>query len=306
LGASFNGTANINNFFSEVITKDVGGVAQGITMDSAIYGGYSQLFKYWGNGGSTCPMYFTNYGGNNLTGLYLSWQATSFTSTSDRRLKKDITPVNNVVDKIKNCGLYTFIKCSYGTNELDFCMYYFKTNNLNSQYNDIIDYFVDNNCNEKEKIQYTKEYFKYQLNKNINELRNKLNNQSITQEEFDLELRKIYEKYNNISDNEFEEKKLSLFKFNYSNKEVGILAQEWTKNFPEIITKNDTTGELGVQYDRVGSIAIQGINELNEIIKTQQQKIDQMHDIIKTQQQKIDQMQNEIQSILTKIQTITS
>jgi hypothetical protein len=53
-------------------------------------------------------LYFSNAGTLNLTGLYLAPSATSFTSTSDERLKSDIEPITGILDKIKNIRVAGF------------------------------------------------------------------------------------------------------------------------------------------------------------------------------------------------------
>jgi len=46
-------------------------------------------------------LYVTNAGGSNLTGVYLASGGTSWTSTSDERLKRNITPLSGLLSKIK-------------------------------------------------------------------------------------------------------------------------------------------------------------------------------------------------------------
>jgi Chaperone of endosialidase len=53
-------------------------------------------------------LYVTNAGSGNLTGVYLASGATSWTSTSDERLKTDITPVTGILDKIKRIRVVAF------------------------------------------------------------------------------------------------------------------------------------------------------------------------------------------------------
>ena len=54
----------------------------------------------WGAGDDR--LYVTNASGSNLTGVYLDVGATSWTSTSDERLKSNIEPVTGLLGKIKN------------------------------------------------------------------------------------------------------------------------------------------------------------------------------------------------------------
>ncbi len=49
---------------------------------------------------SNARIYMTNNGSSNLTGAYLSKGGTTWTSTSDRRLKKNIEPINKGLDAI--------------------------------------------------------------------------------------------------------------------------------------------------------------------------------------------------------------
>ncbi len=53
-------------------------------------------------------LYITNAGTGNLTGVYLASGATALTSTSDERLKTDITPVTGILDKIKKIRVVAF------------------------------------------------------------------------------------------------------------------------------------------------------------------------------------------------------
>src|SRR5208337_2367475 len=53
-------------------------------------------------------LYVTNDGRFDLTGVYLASGATSWTSTSDERLKTDIVPVTGILDKIKKIRVVAF------------------------------------------------------------------------------------------------------------------------------------------------------------------------------------------------------
>ena len=53
-------------------------------------------------------LYFTNNGSGNLTGVYLAQGATSFTSTSDERLKSDVEPISGILEKIKDIRVVSF------------------------------------------------------------------------------------------------------------------------------------------------------------------------------------------------------
>ena len=57
---------------------------------------------------SDSRLYFSNNGLGNLTGLYLASGATSFTSTSDERLKTDVEPVSGILAKIKDIRVVGF------------------------------------------------------------------------------------------------------------------------------------------------------------------------------------------------------
>lgn len=53
-------------------------------------------------------LYVTNAGSANLTGLYLASGATSWTSTSDERLKRNITPLSGLLGKIKGIRVASY------------------------------------------------------------------------------------------------------------------------------------------------------------------------------------------------------
>jgi hypothetical protein len=53
-------------------------------------------------------LYVTNDGPADLTGVYLASGATSWTSTSDERLKTNIVPVTGILDKVKNIRVVAF------------------------------------------------------------------------------------------------------------------------------------------------------------------------------------------------------
>ena len=62
-------------------------------------------------------LYVTNNGGGDLTGVYLASAATSWTSTSDERLKTDIEPVTGILDKIRDIRVVGFNMASLGVDE---------------------------------------------------------------------------------------------------------------------------------------------------------------------------------------------
>ena len=62
-------------------------------------------------------LYVTNAGSSNLTGVYLASGATSWTSTSDERLKTDIEPVTGILEKIKNIRVVGFNMASLSVDE---------------------------------------------------------------------------------------------------------------------------------------------------------------------------------------------
>lgn len=53
-------------------------------------------------------LYVTNNGGGDLTGVFLAPAATSWTSTSDERLKTDIEPLTGILEKIKRIRVVGF------------------------------------------------------------------------------------------------------------------------------------------------------------------------------------------------------
>ncbi len=65
----------------------------------------AHIFRY---GSVDNRLYFSNNGSGNLTGVYLASGATSFTSTSDERLKSQIEPVKGILEKINSIRVVSF------------------------------------------------------------------------------------------------------------------------------------------------------------------------------------------------------
>ncbi len=55
---------------------------------------------YYGTGTNAKDIVVSNNGGHNLTGVMLTWGATAWVASSDRRAKKDIIPMDNCLDNI--------------------------------------------------------------------------------------------------------------------------------------------------------------------------------------------------------------
>lgn len=130
-------------------------------------------------------LYVTNNGGANLTGVYLASGATSWTSTSDERLKRNITPLSGLLGKIKGIRVaaYDMATVSAGTDGPQVDM-------------------------------------------------------------------------------------------STTRHEVGSIAQDWLKDFPELVVKPKAPGQFyGLDYDRIGVVALGAVQELHTVVEQKDAEI---------------------------------
>ena len=75
-------------------------------------------------------------------------------------------------------------------------------------------------------------------------------------------------------------KELNVVHYDYKNREaqehqvLGLLAQEVLPHFPELVSRDDEDGYMGLDYSGFGVVAIRAIQEQQEIIDEQVQQID--------------------------------
>ncbi len=70
----------------------------------------------------------------------------------------------------------------------------------------------------------------------------------------------------------------ALYKLNDSGiAQIGVIAQEIRAVFPEAVSGEETEGRyLGVSYNAIASIALQGVKELNDAVKSLRTKVETM------------------------------
>jgi hypothetical protein len=142
-------------------------------------------------------LYITNNGTSNLTGVYLASGGTSLTSTSDERLKSNIEPVTNILDKIKDIRVVGFNMATLSVDKT--------TGEMN------IDRHTPPRKTKSGKV---------------------------------------------IKD------------------QIGTIAQDWIPNFPELVIEPETDKQFyGLNYDRIGIVAIGAVKELNKIVKDKDTEI---------------------------------
>ena len=78
--------------------------------------------------------------------------------------------------------------------------------------------------------------------------------------------------------------------------DVGVIAQEIEKVIPEIVVKR-SDGYLGVKYEFIIPLLIEGIKEQQNIIETQNTKINNLEKIINKQQESIDYLYNKVKNL---------
>ncbi len=59
-----------------------------------------------------------------------------------------------------------------------------------------------------------------------------------------------------------------------THREVGSIAQDWLKDFPELVVKPKAAGQFyGLDYDRVGVVALGAVKELNAVVEQKDAEI---------------------------------
>lgn len=142
-------------------------------------------------------LYITNAGASNLTGVYLASGATSLTSTSDERLKSDVTPVTNILEKIKSIRVVDFNMAKLSADPVT---------------------------------------GKMQVNRNTPP--RTTNDGKVIKDQ------------------------------------IGTIAQDWMKDFPEMVTEPEGSNPYyGLNYDRIGVVALGAVKELDNIVKQKDAEI---------------------------------
>jgi len=164
-------------------------------------------------------LYVTNNGSGNLTGVYLASGATTWTSTSDERLKTDIAPVTGILDKIKNIRVVGFNMASMAVDP--------KTG-------------------------------KPVVNRDI-KARTMRNGRVIKHQ-------------------------------------IGSIAQDWLTNFPELVVEPKTDSDFyGLDYDRIGVVALGGVKELTNLLTEQDAEIQALKARLAALEQMLQQLKAEIE-----------
>jgi hypothetical protein len=141
-------------------------------------------------------LYVTNATTSNLTGVYLASFATSWTSTSDERLKTDITPLTGVLDRIKGIRVASFNMADLGVAESG-------------------------------------------------------DGVNVTQS-----APRVMRDGTAIK------------------QQIGSIAQDWLKSFPEVVVEPTTNaGYYGLNYDRIGVVAVAGVQELTALVEAKDAEI---------------------------------
>ena len=74
--------------------------------------------------------------------------------------------------------------------------------------------------------------------------------------------------------------------------QIGFIAQEVQKLFPEIVYTNSKTGFLAIEYDKLTSVIVESIKELNQIINSQLSLISNLEQRVKSLETSINGPEN--------------
>lgn len=152
-------------------------------------------------------LYVTNNGAGNLTGVYLAAGATSWTSTSDERLKRNITPLAGLLGKIKGIRVAAYDMASMSA--------------------------------------------------------------GVDGPKVDM---------------------------SNTHHEVGSIAQDWLKDFPELVVKPKSPDQFhGLNYERIGVVALGAVQELNTLVEQKDAEI-------KSLTERIAALEAAIKSLTTAVQ----
>ena len=154
----------------------------------------AHIFRF---GSTDGRLLFTNNGAGNTTGVYLAVGGTSFTSTSDERLKLDIEPITSILEKIKDIRVVGYNMASTS---------------------------IDVETGE--------------MKVDFNTVPRTTNNGTVIKQE------------------------------------IGSIAQDWTTSFPELVVEPKSADQYyGLNYDRIGVVALGAVQELNQIVTQQSAEI---------------------------------
>jgi Chaperone of endosialidase len=159
-------------------------------------------------------LYVTNDGPLDLTGVYLASGATSWTSTSDERLKTNIVPVTGILDKIRKIRVVAF---------------------------DMDSLSVDRSTG------------KPSVHRDVPPRRMK-DGTVIRQQ-------------------------------------IGSIAQDWVATFPQLVVEPQTDDQYyGLDYDRIGVVALGGVKELTALIEAKDAEIKALSERLATLEQALRQL----------------
>jgi hypothetical protein len=154
----------------------------------------ARLFK-WGFGDQA--LYVSNNGNADLTGVFLATGATSWTSTSDERLKTNVTPVAGVLKKLENIRVVSFDMAALSSDPT--------TNRTVADFN--------------------------------------------------------------ISPR-------TMRSGTTIRQQIGAIAQDWVADFPELVVEpTSDDGYYGLNYDRIGVVALAGVKELTALVAAKDAEI---------------------------------
>jgi len=78
--------------------------------------------------------------------------------------------------------------------------------------------------------------------------------------------------------------------------QIGSIAQDWLTNFPELVVEPKTDSEFyGLDYDRIGVVALGGVKELTNLLTEQDAEIQALKARLAALEQMLQQLKAEIE-----------
>ena len=169
-------------------------------------------------GASNDNLYVTNAGGANLTGVFLAPSATSWTSTSDERLKSDVEPVTGILGKIQDIRVVGFNMAAVSIDK------------------------------DGKKMVIDRETGKRTTKSGV-----------------------------------------------ARKQQIGSIAQDWLKHFPELVVEPNGPDQFyGLNYERIGVVALGGVKELSELAAQKDAEIKALTDRVSTLEQLVRQLLSQL------------
>ena len=170
-------------------------------------------------GANTSNLYVTNANGANLTGVFLAPGATSWTSTSDERLKSDIEPITGILGKIRNIRVVGFNMAA---------------------------------------VSVDKDGKKMVIDRNVGKQSTK---SGVARKQ-----------------------------------QIGSIAQDWLQNFPELVVEPNGPDQFyGLNYERIGVVALGGVKELSELAALKDAEIQALTERVSSLEQTVRQLLSQLQ-----------